>query len=441
MARCLHALRRPSASASSDAVDAPSLTRRRALALGAAAGLSSLLPARRPGVGARVAAPRASASTSRAGASAPRAHRRCCAPGALRPARRARRGRERAGLEVRVRARGGRWSPWVPLGAGGDHRPDTRHRRARVRPGLDRRRATSSSCAAARRPARRCASTSSPVPAAARRRGARAAAASRTAAPPRPARAPRSSRAPRGAPTRCRRAATPGYGEVQVAFVHHTVTANDYAPEDSAGDRAGASRSYHRDTNGWNDIGYNFLVDKYGQIFEGRAGGIDQAVIGAQAQGYNAHSTGISNIGTFTDVAQTDAALDAIARADRLEAARCTARRSPARSSSPPAAAPTTATAGHAGHARAHQRPPRRRRDRRARATRSTPSCPTCARGRWRSRPSAPVASASIVLDAFAAGGRLRPGAAAERRRCTAATASAVAGQPVQVQKQGTAAG
>ena len=62
---------------------------------------------------------------------------------------------------------------------------------------------------------------------------------------------------------------------------------------------------YHRNSNGWNDIGYNFLVDKYGQIFEGRAGGIDQPIVGAQAQGWNSLSTGISCLGTFTSIAQT----------------------------------------------------------------------------------------------------------------------------------------
>ena len=103
------------------------------------------------------------------------------------------------------------------------------------------------------------------------------------------------------------------YGTVEVAFVHHTVTKNEYRPEDSAAIVLGIAR-YHRDSNGWNDIGYNFLVDKYGQVFEGRAGGIDAPVIGAQAQGYNSVSTGVACLGTFTEVAQTEPGMEALAR-------------------------------------------------------------------------------------------------------------------------------
>jgi hypothetical protein len=66
-------------------------------------------------------------------------------------------------------------------------------------------------------------------------------------------------------------------------------------------------------SNGWNDIGYNFLVDRFGQIFEGRAGGVDQAVIGAQAIGWNSVSTGIAIIGTFEGVPAPPAALAAVA--------------------------------------------------------------------------------------------------------------------------------
>jgi hypothetical protein len=119
-------------------------------------------------------------------------------------------------------------------------------------------------------------------------------------------------RAQWGGDTECTPRDAPTMGAVQMAFVHHTVSANEYGPADSAGMVLGICR-FHRNTNGWDDVGYNFLVDKYGQVFEGRAGGVDQPVVGAQAQGWNAQSTGIANLGTYTDVPQTAEAINAMA--------------------------------------------------------------------------------------------------------------------------------
>jgi hypothetical protein len=98
---------------------------------------------------------------------------------------------------------------------------------------------------------------------------------------------------------RCKPRVTAGYGQVDFALVHHTTTLNSYTRAQSAAIVLGICL-FHRDVNGWNDIGYNFLVDKYGQVFEGRQGGIDSPVIGAQAGGFNAVSTGVATLGNFS---------------------------------------------------------------------------------------------------------------------------------------------
>jgi hypothetical protein len=121
---------------------------------------------------------------------------------------------------------------------------------------------------------------------------------------------PRSSWDPQG---RCKPRAAPGFGHVQMAFVHHTVSLNGYSRSQSAGIVLGICL-FHRDGNGWNDMGYNFLVDRYGQVFEGRAGGVDQPVVGAQAGGFNAPSTGVSMIGDFRSSAPPPVAMEALAR-------------------------------------------------------------------------------------------------------------------------------
>jgi hypothetical protein len=105
----------------------------------------------------------------------------------------------------------------------------------------------------------------------------------------------------------------PEYGAVRMAFVHHTDNPNGYAPGEVPA-MIRAIYVFHRYVNGWNDIGYNFVLDLYGRIFEARAGGIDEPVVGAQTGGYNLVSTGVAVLGTFTSVAPTAAARGALER-------------------------------------------------------------------------------------------------------------------------------
>ncbi|HEY5484978.1 MAG TPA: N-acetylmuramoyl-L-alanine amidase, partial [Propionibacteriaceae bacterium] len=80
---------------------------------------------------------------------------------------------------------------------------------------------------------------------------------------------------------------------IKAAVIHHTAGTNDYTVAQSASIVRGIY-AYHVQANGWCDIGYNFLVDKYGQIFEGRFGGIALPVHGAHAGSWNTNTMGVS---------------------------------------------------------------------------------------------------------------------------------------------------
>jgi uncharacterized protein with LGFP repeats len=109
------------------------------------------------------------------------------------------------------------------------------------------------------------------------------------------------------------RRAAPSYARtLQFAIVHHTAGSNNYTASQSAAIVRGIEL-YHVKGNGWNDIGYNFLIDKYGQVFEGRYGGIDKNVVGAHAEGFNTGSVGVALIGTYQTAAPAAAAKAALA--------------------------------------------------------------------------------------------------------------------------------
>ena len=107
---------------------------------------------------------------------------------------------------------------------------------------------------------------------------------------------------------------TPEYKRTQKAIVHHT------AGDDGGTNVAATIRAiyyYHAVTRGWGDIGYNYLVDKFGNIWTGRAGG--DHVIAGHAYGWNDGSFGVAAIGTYSSTQPTPALVGAIANVIALK--------------------------------------------------------------------------------------------------------------------------
>ncbi|WP_228034671.1 peptidoglycan recognition protein family protein [Streptomyces spongiae] len=100
---------------------------------------------------------------------------------------------------------------------------------------------------------------------------------------------------------------------VDVAFVHHTASGNNYSCSQSASLIRSIYR-YHVVSSGWRDIGYNFLVDKCGTIYEGRAGGVAKPVMGAHTLGFNANSMGVAMLGSFGTTQPPSSAVTGIAK-------------------------------------------------------------------------------------------------------------------------------
>src|SRR6478609_5225421 len=120
------------------------------------------------------------------------------------------------------------------------------------------------------------------------------------------------SRAQWGADERMRSKSSLHYGDVHAGFVHHTVNANTYTRAEVPA-LLRSIYAYHVKVRGWSDIGYNYLIDRFGRIWEGRYGGIDRAVVGAHTLGFNDDSFAASAIGNYEVARPSQATLQAYA--------------------------------------------------------------------------------------------------------------------------------
>ncbi len=100
---------------------------------------------------------------------------------------------------------------------------------------------------------------------------------------------------------------------IKQVHLHHTATGNDYSRRDVPALIRGMYR-YHTHDLGWSDIGYNFLVDRFGRSWVGRAGGPAKPIRGAHTLGFNHTSTGIAVIGNFEDAGPRDEVIRAVVR-------------------------------------------------------------------------------------------------------------------------------
>lgn len=100
---------------------------------------------------------------------------------------------------------------------------------------------------------------------------------------------------------------------VKLAVVHHSVSSNSYSQAQVPSVIRGI-QAYHMDGRGWDDIGYNFVVDRYGGIWEGRGGGATEPVVGAHASGFNTGTVGVMLLGDFSSAQPTSASVQSAGR-------------------------------------------------------------------------------------------------------------------------------
>lgn len=105
--------------------------------------------------------------------------------------------------------------------------------------------------------------------------------------------------------------------DIKAGFIHHTASTSNYT-QSQAASQVRAIYRYHTLSLGHSDIDYNFLVDRFGRLYEGRYGGMDRPVLGGHTAGFNEHTFAAVALGNFDSGtvpwSQMEAIKDSLAR-------------------------------------------------------------------------------------------------------------------------------
>ncbi len=154
----------------------------------------------------------------------------------------------------------------------------------------------------------------------------------------------------------------PSFARVKKLVVHHTATSNSYTDRAGAQSQIRAILRYHTVTQGWSDIGYNFLIDKFGTIYEGRWSrsyvGVDpsgdnaagEGVVGAHTLNWNTGSVGVAMLGTYSERDISNAARSSLTKLLAWEAARNGINPTARQAYTNPSSGDTITTYNIAGH-------------------------------------------------------------------------------------------
>ena len=100
--------------------------------------------------------------------------------------------------------------------------------------------------------------------------------------------------------------------DVRFLLVHHTAGASDYSEQGAIEQMRQAYALHTGPEKGWPDVCYNFFVDRFGRVFEARAGSLDGAVMADATGGSQGYAQLVCLLGDFTSHMPSDAAISSL---------------------------------------------------------------------------------------------------------------------------------